>query len=101
MARPYFRRVKRPVTWTDEITRAAHVRYMAGESSTALAAERGASDRGLIYAFHRLGLEVKQWGKQPKRKQKAFVVVPERGGRHECIYSGGVCLGCSLPREVA
>lgn len=89
-------RAKQPTVFRREAVEAAHVRYLAGESSTVLAAEIGGSDRGLIYAFQRLGLKVKPWGKQPRRKRVKNTII--RGGKHECIYAEGECLGCGARR---
>lgn len=53
-------RIQRRPRWTDTEIRKFHARYMAGESSTDLALERGVTPMQIRYAFRSMGLALKE-----------------------------------------
>src|SRR5688572_23617966 len=67
--------------WTEEIVRAAHVRYRQGEHVNVLAAEHGGSRRGLYWAFAAFGLA---------RRRKVTILDEDRAREAHALYLSGV-----------
>ncbi len=80
---------------TEAMARAAHRRYVRGESAEDMADELGMTYAGLLFAFHRYKLLVRRPGRP----------VGARGFKtrreHECVDVGGLCLGCNKPMSAA